>query len=356
MLDRMTGDTTARRATGTSGTQKLKKAAWLVSLVGLFLFIVVIGYQGIGPISHAVAAVGWGLVWISLFHLVPLLIDTYAWQFLLDKRHRVGFIELTRIGWIGEAVNSLLPVALIGGGLARTRLLRLAGVPVDVGGASVVGDLTVAVISLIFFSLTGVAVLVVDALPGYSSAQLLPGLLFFALVAYLFYLAQRRGMFLALARRIERLNGNDAAGDLSDDAAKLDQRVGELYERRRQFWFACLVRLVGWVAGSGEVWLALYYLGHRVTLAEAFMLESLGQAIRSAAFMVPGALGIQEGAYLVLGASIGIPPQLGVALSLVKRVRELSFGVPGLLAWQGQELRWLRRSSEQGPKVFEEGK
>ena len=339
-----------------TGNETLKRTAWLLTLLGLVLFVAVISYQGIGSVGAAVAAVGWGLVWISLFHLAPLLVDTYAWQILLDKRYRVGIIKLTGIAWIGEAANSLLPVALIGGGLVRARLLSLAQVPAAIGGASVVVDLTVAVISLIFFSFAGVAVLVINALPGHSSTQLLPGLVIFSLVIYVFYLAQRRGMFLALARRIERLSGSDATGVLSSDAARLDRCVADIYQRRGDLWLAFLVRLIGWVIGTGEVWLALRYLGQPVTLVEALMLESLGQAIRSAAFVVPGALGIQEGAYLVLGATIGIPPHIGIALSLVKRVRELSLGVPALLIWQGREVRHFRQRSSHKPSVVGGGK
>jgi len=334
----------------------LRKTAWLVSMAGLLLFVAVIGYQGIGSVSGAFATVGWGLVWISLFHMAPLVIDTYSWKILLARDHRIGMLQLTGISWVGEAVNSLLPVALIGGGLVRARLLGLVGIPVAVGGASVVVDLTVAVISLIVFSFAGVAVMVTKALPGHSSTQLLPGLLIFSLVVYGFYMAQRRGLFLALARQIEKLNGADGEGTLSSDAARLDRHVAEIYSRHGDFWLSCLMRLGGWVIGAGEVWLALRYLGHPVNLVEALMLESLGQAIRSAAFVIPGALGIQEGAYLVLGASIGIPPQIGVALSLVKRVRELSFGIPGLLAWHAIEVRRFGRSPQSKSSIAGEEK
>jgi len=350
----------ARRLDNGSGTLtgrwKLRQTVWLVSLTGLLLFVAVIGYQGIGPVSTAVGAVGWGLVWISLFHLAPLIVDTGAWQILVARRHRVGIARLTGIAWIGESVNSLLPVALIGGGLVRVRLLGLAGVPTAVGGASVVVDLTVAVISLIVFSFAGVAVMVSTRLPGDSSFQLVVGLLVFSLIAGGFYWAQRCGMFLALARRLERLNGSDTAGALSHDAARLDRGVAAIYRRRGDFWLACGVRLAGWVIGAGEVWLALLYLGHPVTLLQALMLESLGQAIRSAAFVIPGALGVQEGAYLILGTSIGIPPQIGIALSLVKRVRELTFGLPGLMVWQWRELRQYRRAPQGASPMVGEGK
>ena len=60
-------------------------------------------------------------------------------------------------------------------------------------------------------------------------------------------------------------------------------------------------------------------------------MESLGQAIRGAAFAIPGALGVQEGGYLLLAPLVGLPPDAGLALSLAKRARELLLGLPGLL-------------------------
>ena len=75
------------------------------------------------------------------------------------------------------------------------------------------------------------------------------------------------------------------------------------------------------------------------------MLESLGQAARSAGFMVPGGLGIQEGGFLLIGSHIGLTPELALSLSLIKRGRELIIGIPGLIAWQIAEGRglWRRR-------------
>jgi hypothetical protein len=58
---------------------------------------------------------------------------------------------------------------------------------------------------------------------------------------------------------------------------------------------------------------------------------------------VPAALGIQEGAYVVLGGLFGISPEVALALSLLKRARSLLLGVPPLLLWQVAEGRLLWR-------------
>ena len=84
-------------------------------------------------------------------------------------------------------------------------------------------------------------------------------------------------------------------------------------------------------------------MGHPVGIVEALVIQSLGRAVRSAAFMVPGGLGVQEGGYMVIAGLLGLGPDVGLALSLVKRVREIAVGVPALLAWQWAEgRRWWR--------------
>ena len=47
----------------------------------------------------------------------------------------------------------------------------------------------------------------------------------------------------------------------------------------------------------------------------------------------PGALGAQESAILAAGMMVGIAPDLALAVALIKRARELAYGVIVLLAW-----------------------
>jgi uncharacterized membrane protein YbhN (UPF0104 family) len=97
---------------------------------------------------------------------------------------------------------------------------------------------------------------------------------------------------------------------------------------------------------TGEIWIALWALGSPVTVWDAIILESLLQLVRGVAFIVPAALGVQEGALLGLGIAFGLAPETGLALSLVRRVRDLSLGIPGLIAWQlseGFSAGWRRR-------------
>ena len=73
------------------------------------------------------------------------------------------------------------------------------------------------------------------------------------------------------------------------------------------------------------------------------MLKSLSSTLSDAAFVVPNSYGIQEGAFVVLGALVGLVPESALAISLAIRVREVFIDVPGLLLWQRAEGRALFR-------------
>jgi hypothetical protein len=78
--------------------------------------------------------------------------------------------------------------------------------------------------------------------------------------------------------------------------------------------------------------------------ASALAIEAMLHAIMALAFFVPGRVGIQEASYALLGTIFGIPPEIALSLSLLRRARDFVIAVPVLLLWQGVEARHLRLS------------
>jgi putative membrane protein len=165
-----------------------------------------------------------------------------------------------------------------------------------------------------------------------------------------FYFVQRLGMFRFLASIIARLATSPEWQSLVQGGETLDQTVRALYARRKAVIACCAWTIVSLVAGSGEIWIALYALDLRATLAKALILQSMVFAIRSAAFAVPSGLGVQETGYYFVGRLLGIPDYLAITLALIARVRELAIGIPGLITWQLIEARrlWRARSAGEG--------
>jgi putative membrane protein len=318
------------------------RLATLLGLVGLAVAIGLIAWQGTESVLAALATGGIGLIWAGLFHVVPMAINGRAWQALMPGAGRPSLAVFTWLVWIREAVNGLLPVARIGGELVSARLLIANGQRVAPSVASLVVDMTISLASQFLFTLFGLALMVFETGDFGMGARILLGLLVTVPLIVALFVVQRIGLFATLARAVRLLFG-DRWSDLVGNSARLDRAVAVSYRRTGRV-VRCLVwQLVGWAAGAGEIWLALRYLGHPASASEALIIEALIQAVSSTAFLVPAAIGVQEGGFMVLGGLLGLAPEIALALALARRVRDIVVFTPALAWWQLVEsLRWLR--------------
>ncbi len=307
--------------------------------------------QGLGEIAGFVAAAGWGMLLVPAFHLAPMMADTLGWWKLFPSGSRPRFSRLLWMRWLGESVNNLLPAAQVGGDILRARLVMLHGVPGPVAGASVVAQLTVGIFTQAAFTLLGVGLLAARRGGQGLLAPIAGSLIIAVLLFGGFYAVQRFGLFRLLAKLASRLRQSDGWKTILENGAAFDVEVRAVYQRKRELAMSVVWTMVGWVIGSGEIWIALWVLGAPVTFAEALILESLSQAVKGVMFLVPGAIGFQEGGFIVIGGALGIPAPMALALSLVRRFRDIAMGVPGLFVWQMIEGRrlWIRNGATAKP-------
>jgi putative membrane protein len=236
--------------------------------------------------------------------------------------------------WIAESINQLLPAFQLGGNLVRAQVIARCGVPGPLAGASVVVDITLHLVAQMLFTMLGLVLLLLHVGGRQLAGPVVVGLLTTAALVVAFYVVQRRGVFAALARRLASVVRSSDWASLSSHAEAMDDWIRRLYAERRDLGVSAVWHFLSWLLGAGEIWLALQLLDHPVPPATAVVIESLGEALRTAAFAIPGALGVQEGGFVLLGNVFGFGPELSIALSLTKRVRELCLGIPGLVAWQ----------------------
>ena len=106
------------------------------------------------------------------------------------------------------------------------------------------------------------------------------------------------------------------------------------YQRRAGLWAGFSLHLACWIAGALEAWIALRLAGAPLSFKTVLVIESLLYAVRTFAFAIPNAVGVQEAAYVLIGANFGLAPEMALALSLLKRARDLTIGLPALGVWQ----------------------
>jgi putative membrane protein len=322
----------------------MKIAAWIGLALGGVLAIALIAHYGLAGILDALRAVGWtGFAIVIAVHLALLAAMGLAWFSL--ARAAPG-VRPTLFVWgrlVRDSASELLPLSQVGGYVLGTWAVALGGVPLAIAAATTIADVTTEVVAQLFYTAGGLALL--DRLhPDNGFARpVLIGLAVMAVLVLVFIAVQRRN-FRMPARLASRLSERwlAAFGGLASAAEELRA----IHHHRRGTLVACtVVHLATWIGSGLEVWLALRFMGVPLSPAAALALESLLYGARSVAFLVPNAVGVQEGVYVALGAVLGLGPEAALALSLLKRGRDLAIGAPVLLAWQAIESRRaLRRA------------
>ncbi|NML31140.1 lysylphosphatidylglycerol synthase domain-containing protein [Paraburkholderia antibiotica] len=314
----------------------MKHLGRAAALVGLLVSLWLVWREDPGAVFGALRAAGAGLVLAALAHVLPMLANACDWRSLIRGANRPSVGKMLHLVWVRESVNCMLPVARIGGELVSFRMLKRWGVRSSTAVGSIIVDMQLTVISQLMFTMVGIGFLFAHAQSGALrlASQLAWGIVVLTPLLLLFALVQHANPFERITRALNRMTSGKLA-TLVGQSAQIDQSIKVIWRRRAVilrylfFWQPLQCFLT-----SLEIWLALYFLGARVTLVEAVVIESLIQAISSAAFFVPGGLGVQEGAFILIGGALGLDPATCLALAAARRIRDLLMFVPGLIAWQ----------------------
>jgi putative membrane protein len=324
----------------------LKVALYIGGLLGLALLISLVARADLAGIVQAIALAGWSIFWVVPYRALFFLLYALGWGLLLppgDFHRRLSLPYLSWVATVRDGIDRLLPVASVGGAIAGMRLLRWRGVGTSVAAASVIVETLLTLVSL--WALTVIGVLLLEVRegrvhrPGAVALIVLAGL---ALPVFLGLTLRFGSAFAWLEAGIGRLIG---LRTFAGSAASLDAQVRATLRRAKSVTLCGVAQLLALLSGSFEVWLALRLFGHPVDWRAATIMECLMQAARHAAFVIPGGLGVQELSLIYVGQSLGVSAELALGVSLVKRMRELVWGVPALISWQWQEGRRLRRAA-----------
>ena len=310
----------------------MKKWLGLAAAGGLVLLVVLTVQQGVGAVLSVLDALGWGLLLAGLIHMTQVVLAALAWEAVLARDLNNSTVTIVCLRWIRESINGMLPMAQIGGEVFAARILSRHGVSGGTAGASIVVDTTLELVTQILFTLIGLALLFGDGRHDEMARALLLATLVSALIVTSFVIAQRHGLFHGVEKLLNWFSDRLPTLELGQ-LQGLHDSVHRLYANPRAVLAGCFWHLLSWLVGAVEIWLILDFSGIHISWKNALLMESLGQAARSAAFMVPGALGVQEGAYMLIGSLVGLPPPVSLGLSLARRARELLLGLPGLLVW-----------------------
>lgn len=312
---------------------KAKLGVIAAALVGLALFVWLLLHIGVSQVFAAVASVGWlGFLAICAYGIAVVAMMGSAWVVLVPRarwRDLATFIigRQTR-----DSAGDILPFSQLGGIVIGARAVILRGIAPPLAFASAITDVTTELMAQIAFILIGIALAIAQLRASAATAPYVDGLVLGTLLLVpgiaAFVVLQQRGSALA-----ERLAGRFLPAALKHTAA-FSEAMRAMYDSPARLALSSTLHLVSWIASAGVIWLAVRLIGHRLDFFACIAIEALLAALRSATVFIPAAIGVQEAGYAALMPLFGLPPEVGLAVSLLKRARDLAVGVPVLLAWQ----------------------
>ena len=313
-------------------------ARFLLLALGFAVLLVLLSRLELGAVLKSLRHVGWlgfaqvvagGLVLTACLAsgLYPLLGDKASARLVLAVRQ------------LRDSAGDILPFTQIGGIALGMRVMALGGIAAPRAVAAGVVDVTAELMAQSMFVLIGLEL----AAPAIQAdPRLGPYLVWLRIGALLFAggIAVFAYLQLAGSRFAERVLGAQSWGGRT---ALFRDAIHTLYRRRGRVALSFWLHLLGWCASGLWLWVVFLVLGAPIAVSSALAIQSLLEALRSATVFVPAALGVQEAGYAALVPLFGLPPETGVAVSVLRRARDIAVGIPVLLAWQLIEARRMAR-------------
>ena len=304
----------------------------IIAALGFALALYLVMYVGLGAVFSAAIAVGWGgFAILCLYSLGLFVLLGAAWHVLIPDSPLAGLKIFVWARMVRDAAAEVLPFSQLGGIVLGARAAILHGVSPPLAFASMIVDVTTEMLAQIAYVALGIAILSARAPQSSLTMIFVIGLVIAGVGGGLFLALQRYGHWMT-----EKLAARMLPGAVAPTAA-LGASLDAIYGRLPRVGFSLALHFAGWIASAVGTWIAFRLIGARVDLASVMAIESLVYATRSAAVLVPNALGVQEAAYAVLAPLFGVGAEFGLAVSLLKRARDIAVGVPILLIWQAVE-------------------
>lgn len=326
----------------------MKIRVLIIAVLGLALAWYLLTHAGWQAVWTAATTVGWGgFALLCLAGLFLFLILGPAWHVLLPSSLGLRVWPFIWARMVRDGASEALPFSQVGGMVLGARAAVLHGVSSRVAVASMIVDVTSELMAQVAYIAVGAIVLTARMPHTRTEHSFMTVFLTALMIA-----AASGGGFLALQRKGHHWLARTIAPRLIPGSAAHAPAIAEtldtIYGSPLRLATSLLLHFCGWIASAGITWIVFRLTGHSIDFLSVITIESLVNAARSAAFVVPNALGVQEAAYALLTPIVGVGAEIGLAVSLLKRARDIAIGVPIVLIWQALEGRRVLASRDSG--------
>lgn len=336
----------------------MKKITIFFALLGIAALTAITAWLGVGHVLNAMRRIGYdGFALLVLGQALVNCLLGLAWWATCPF---LGAGRTIAARFIRDAAGNCLPFSQLGGMIAGIRATcfdftshrrRVVEWPEAV--ATNLADITAEVIGQIAFILIALLCLIGHQDGARFTWPLLGGMGLLSLGIAGFVYTQHRGG--AAIRWLAQFFGKHIAeswrDSLVDNIGAFQSEMDRIWSRPGRVARGTFVHLLGWLSSAALTLMAFRFLGASLSYLDAVAIEGVVCGVMSAGFLVPASLGVQEGAYVALGVIFGIAPDVALGISLLRRGRDLTIGIPVLLVWQALEMRRLQHPAAEDRSV-----
>ena len=305
----------------------MQRGTAIALIIGVAAAAAAVIYAGAGSVASALASLHvTGLLVLVLLHVPIVVLMGFAWFLVSGEDPPASSSRFVWARFVREAAAEVLPFLQLGGIVFGLRALGRGRV-IAVGAVSAAIDGILELTAKLPYTLAALITLLALA-----PRLRLTGLLFLALAASGILVATlllaRRALSTSLDAIVRAISARWPR-ILQDHLDGCDVRAcfDRLLSHRERLWAGFALHLCCWFLGAAEVWVAFRLLGVELSLSQALAIDGAVVGLRAFGFLIPGAAGVQEASYMLVGAVFGISPAVAVAASFARRARDLVIGI-----------------------------
>jgi putative membrane protein len=314
----------------------MKLGAIIALIAGLALAVFLVFHIGVAQVFVAVGRVGIGGFVLVLLTALPVIVFLgLAWRSLVGPLAPFWVFIASR--QLRDSATDLLPFTQIGGVVIGARAGILGGIPPIKAYSSAMVDITAEIMAQVAFTVLGLLIGLTTLRASPEMAPYADGLIIGTVL-----LVPALAAFVVLQRKGSRLATRMAAQFLPKAMAQTEQftaNLEALYRQPGKLAWSSTFHLMAWIASAAWLWVIFRLCGAQIDVMSCIAIESLLAALRAVTVFIPASLGVQEAGYAAMAQVFGLGPEVGLAVSLLKRARDVVLGIPVLLIWQAIEGR-----------------
>jgi hypothetical protein len=285
---------------------------------------------GVGAITDGLLSVGWGFVPVLGLQLVTLWLDAASIRLCAgDAGRAISTWPYLRAGLAGHAINQVIPAQV--GEVTRYVMLRGRIPAADLASAIVLQNLIWFLVNCVLVGIMPVVAVAIYDIEGPVRTAFLASAAVSGAAGVVTVLVMIAGVGDWPFRVMTLVRVRPATVEKARTFwHKVDEAARAVARRRGVFAAAVAMTLLGKALSGAQNALILYYLGLPHDLALGLVSLAGTQVTFMLTSFVPMHIGTAEGGAYLLFKALGMPPEWGVLMELVRRLRRMAYVAIGV--------------------------